>query len=145
MSKSATYSQFKKYVLFAEDFLFKTTLYFIFNKSNEVKTIDNSLKFVMTYDKFKKYLRNLREDAKNSCGTVCQQTNDCPGHQVLKLMEQYENFILDAVQRRGLYYKHVKFIKVKNDSDPMFGFVILPLNEIDIGWKTWSQRLSYLK
>ena len=51
------YSQFKKYILFQEDFLFITSLYFIFNEENEVKTINNELKFMMPYQKFKNYLR----------------------------------------------------------------------------------------
>ena len=72
MSKSTTYDKFKKYILFAEDFLFTTTLYFIFNENYEIKTIDNTLKFVMHYDEFNKLLIKLRQDARNSCGIVCQ-------------------------------------------------------------------------
>ena len=107
------YSQFKKYILFQEDFLFITSLYFIFNEENEVKTIDNNkLKFIMSYDKFKKYLRKLRQDAKDSCGIVCHKTEMCLGHQTLDLMEKYENFMIDSVERRCLYYKYVKFIKI---------------------------------
>ena len=68
----------------------------------------------------------------------------CLGHQTLDVMEKYENFMLESVQRKGLYYKYVKFIKIKKDTDPMFGFMIIPIDEVDIGWKTWSQRLSYL-
>ena len=64
------YSQFKKYILFQEDFLFITSLYFIFNEENEVKTIDDKLKFIMSYDKFKKYLRQLRQNAQDSCVIV---------------------------------------------------------------------------
>ena len=139
------YSQFKKYILFQEDFLFMTSLYFIFNEENQVKTNDNKLKFIMTYDKFVHYLRKLKQDAKNSCGKVCYKTEMCLGHQTLDLMEKYQNFMLDSVQRKGLYYKYVKFIKVKKDDDPMFGFIIIPIDEVDIGWKTWSQRLAYLK
>ena len=138
------YSQFKKYILFQQDFLFITSLYYIFNEENEVKTIDGKLKFIMSYTKFKKYLRKLRQDAKDSCGVVCYKTETCLGHLALDEMEKYENFMLDSVQRKGLYYKYVKFIKIKKDTDPLFGFMIIPIDEIDIGWKTWSQRLSYL-
>ena len=138
------YSQFKKYILFQEDFLFITSLYFIFNEENEVKTIDGKLKFMMSYDKFKKYLRKLRQNAKDSCGITCYKTEMCLGHQTLDLMEKYENFMIDSVERRCLFYKHVKFIKVKKDTHPMFGFIILPIDEVDLGWKTWSQRMSYL-
>ena len=42
------YSQFKKYILFQEDFLFITSLYFIFNEENEVKTINNELRKLFT-------------------------------------------------------------------------------------------------
>ena len=60
-------------------------------------------------------------------------------------MEKYKSFITDSVQRRGLFYKNVKFVKTGKDNDIMFGYTLLPLDEIDIGWKTWSQRLRYLK
>ena len=138
------YDQFKKYILFQEDFLFLTSLYFIFNEENQVKTIDNQFKFIMPYQKFKKYLLKLRKDAKNSCGIVCHKEQMCIGHQTLDLMEKYDQFMFDAVERRGLFYKHVKFIKVKKDDDPMFGYIIVPIDEVDIGWKSWSQRLPYL-
>ena len=107
------YSKFKKYILFQEDFLFITSLYFIFNEENQVKTIDNQLKFIMPYQKFKNYLRKLKKDTKDSCGIVCHKSEMCLGHQTLDLMEKYDHFIFDAVERRGLYYKYVKFIKVK--------------------------------
>ena len=140
------YSQFKKYILFQEDFLFITSLYLIFNEENRVKTIDDDkFKFIISYDKFKKYLIKLRQDAQNSCGVVCHKSKICLGHQTLNEMEKYENFMIDSVERKGLYYKYVKFIKVKEDSDPMFGFMIIPIDKVDLGWKTWSQRLSYLK
>ena len=130
------YSQFKKYILFQEDFLFTTSLYFIFNEENQVKTIDNQMKFIMMYEKFKKYLIKLKKDAKNSCGIVCHQSEMCLGHKTLDLMEKYDHFMFDSVERRGLYYKRVKFIKVKKDDDPMFGFIIIPIDEVEIGWKT---------
>ena len=140
------YSKFKKYILFQEDFIFITSLYFIFNEKNQVKTIDeNKLKFMITYEKFKEYLIKLKKDAKKSCGVVCQCSEKCLGHQTLDIMEEYDNFLFDSVERCGLFYKYVKFIKVKNDTDPMFGYIIIPVDEIDIGWKTWSQRMSYLK
>ena len=139
------YSKFKKYILFQEDFLFITSLYFIFNEENQVKTIDNQLKFIMPYQKFKNYLRKFKKDAKDSCGIVCHKNEMSLGHQTLDLMEKYDHFLFDAVERRGLYYKNVKFIKVKKDDDPMFGYMIIPIDEVDIGWKTWSQRLSYLR
>ena len=138
------YSKIKKYILFQEEFIFTTSLYFIFNEENEVKTINNQLKFMMSYPKFKKLLLKLRKDAKNSCGIVCYKSAPCLGHKTLDLMEKYDDFLFDAVERRGLYYKYVKFIKIKNDNEPMFGFIIEPIDEVDIGWETWSQRMSYL-
>ena len=138
------YSKFKKYILFQEDFLFITSLYFIFNEENQVKTIDGTLKFIMPYSKFKKYLRKLRQDAKDSCGVVCYKNKLCLGHQTLDLMEKYENFMIESVERKSLYYKYVKFIKVKKDNDEMFGFMPVPIDEVDLGWKSWSQRMSYL-
>ena len=140
-----TYSQFKKYILFAEDFLFSISLYFIFNEQNEVKTIDqNKLKFMMTYDKFKDYLKKLEEYASKSCGIICYKNDMCQGHKTLKLMQEYRDFMLDSVQRQGLYYRYVKFIKVKNDSDLMFGYILIPIDEVDLGWRSWSQRLAFL-
>ena len=136
--------QFKKYILFERDFLFVISLYYILNEKNEVKTTNNKLKFIMRYDEFKQYLRELRKAAQDSCGVVCYKSEMCLGHQTLDLIEKYENFMIDSVERRCLFYKHVKFIKVNEDTDPMFGFVIKPLDEIDLGWKTWSQRISYL-
>ena len=139
------YSKFKKYILFQEDFIFITSLYFIFNEKNAVKNINNEVKFVMTYQKFKEYLIKLKKDASNSCGIVCPSIKNCVGHETLKLMQDYDDFLFDAVERQGLFYKSVKFVKEKSDDDPMFGYVIYPMQEIDLGWKSWSQRMSYLK
>ena len=141
---TSMYEAFKKYILFQEDFLFKISLYFIFNEENRVETLNGKLKFVLTYEKFKKYLIKLRDYAKNSCGIVCQSNKQCLGHQTLELMQKYDDFMFDSVERRAVYYKHVKFIKVKGDNEPMFGFILVPINEIDLGWKTWSERMSYL-
>ena len=141
---TSMYEAFKKYILFQEDFLFKISLYFIFNEENRVETLNGELKFMLTYEKFKKYLNKLRDYAKNSCGIVCQSDEQCLGHQTLELMQKYDDFMFDSVERRALYYKHVKFIKIKDDNKPMFGFVLVPINEIDLGWKTWSERMSYL-
>ena len=141
---TSMYEAFKNYILFQEEFLFKISLYFIFNEENRIETIDGKLKFVLTYEKFKKYLLKLRNYAKNSCGIVCQSNEQCLGHKTLEVMQKYDDFMFDSVERRALFYKHVKFIKVKEDNDPMFGFIPLPFDEIDLGWKTWSQRMNYL-
>ena len=138
------YETFKNYVLFQEHFVFKVSLYFIFNEENFIKTMNGDLKFVMTYEKFKKYLIKLRQYAKDSCGVVCQCNEQCLGHKTLELMQQYDDFIFDSVERRKCFYKHIKFIKRKNDDAPMFGFIPVPINEIDLGWHSWSQRMRYL-
>ena len=59
-------------------------------------------------------------------------------------MQAYDDFMFDSVDRRSLFYKHVKFIKRGEDNDPMMGFIIAPMSEIDLGWKSWSQRMRYL-
>ena len=138
------YSQFKKFILFQEDFIFLTSLYFIFNEENAVKN-KNEIKFVLTYKKFKEYLNKLKKDAARSCGIVCRSINNCKGHEVLQLMQDYDDFLFDAVERKTVFYKSVKFVKEKSDNDPMLGYVIYPMEEVDLGWKTWSQRMSYLK
>ena len=139
----STYSKFKKYILFEEEFIFIVSLYMLLNEKHEVKN-SNGEKFIMSYQNFKKYLRKLRKMAANSCGIVCFKDEMCPGHQVLKIMNEYEDFIQDSVENKTLFYKNVKFEKVFDDSAPMFGFILKPLDEMDIGWKSWSQRLQYL-
>ena len=141
---TSLYETFKKYVLFEEFLTFKVSLYFMFNEENACKTINNEPKFVMTYEKFKKYLIKLRQYAKDSCGVVCQSDEQCLGHKTLELMQQYDDFIFDSVERRTCFYKHVKFIKRKSDDAAMFGFIMVPINEIDLGWHMWSQRMRYL-
>ena len=140
------YSKFKKYILFQEDFIFMTSLYFIFNEKNEVKRKkDNEIGFFMTYKKFKEYLLKLKKDASNSCGVVCPSIENCKGHAVLKLMQDYDDFLFDSVERQGEFYKEVIFVKEKSDDDLMFGYTIHPIGRVDLGWKSWSQRMSYLK
>ena len=141
---TSMYEAFKKYILFQQDFMFSISLYFIFNEENSVKTVNNELKFVLTYDKFKKILIKLRNYAKNSCGVVCKSDEQCQGHKTLEMLQEYDDFMFDAVERRAVFYKQVKFIKIREDNDPMFGYLLLPFDEIDLGWKTWSQRMNYL-
>ena len=142
---TSRYNQFKKYVLFHEDFLFKISLYFIFNEQNVLGTIENdNLQFMLTYKQFKEYLIKLRDYAKRSCGIVCQSDKMCKGHQTLDIMQKYDDFMFDSVERRAVYYKYVKFFKVKKDDDPMFGYILIPIDEVDLGWDSWSKRMSYL-
>ena len=143
-TSTSIYDSFKNYVLFEEQFMFKVSLYFIFNEQNRIKTANGELKFIVTYQNFKQNLLKLRNYAKNSCGIVCQSTKNCRRHQVLEMMQKYDDFIFDAVENRTLFYKHVKFVKRNNDDDPMMGFIIVPINEMDLGWKTWSERMRYL-
>ena len=143
-SSSTIYDEFKNYVLFHEDFRFKVSLYFIFNEQNRVKTASGEVKFVLTYQAFKLLLNKLRNYAKNSCGVVCQSTKNCQGHEVLEMLQNYDDFMFDSVERRAVFYKHVKFIKRGEDDDPMMGFIAVPINQIDLGWDSWSKRMSYL-
>ena len=138
------YSEFKKHILFHEEFLFIMSLYQILNEKHEVKTSNGQLKFIMSYQNFKKYLRQLRKAAADSCGIVCYKDKMCPGHEVLKIMNDYEDFMVDLVENKTLFYKYVVFQKIYDDNAPMFGFVLNPLDEVDLGWKSWSQRMSYL-
>ena len=138
------YSEFKKFILFHEEFVFIMTLYEILNEKYEVKTDNGKLKFIMSYQNFKKYLRKLRKAAADSCGVVCFKDEMCSGHEVLEIMNRYENFMVDSVENKTLFYKYVVFEKMFDDNKPMFGFVLKPLDEIDLGWKSWSQRMSYL-
>ena len=139
------YSKFKKCILFQEDFLFITSLYFIFNEKNAEEDQNGKIKFVMSYKTFKEYLIKLKNYARMSCGIVCRRDKLCKGHQVLQLMQDYDDFLFDSVDRCTMFYKNVEFIKEKSDNKPMFGYVIQPKDEVDIGWKTWSQRMSYLR
>ena len=141
---TSIYDTFKDYVLFHEDFKFKISLYFIFNEQNYVKTASGEIKFVLTYQKFKQLLLKLRDYAKNSCGIVCYLEKKCRGHQVLEMMQNYDDFMFDSVERRAVFYKDVKFIKRNKDDDPMMGFIIVPINQKDLGWDSWSQRMRYL-
>ena len=138
------YSPFKKYILFEEDFLFVMSLYEILNEKHEVKNNDGKPIFIMSYTNFKQYLRKLRQAAKDSCGIVCYKSEMCSGHKVLEIMERHEEFMLDCVENKALFYKYVVFQNLFDDTKPMFGFVLKPLDEVDLGWKTWSQRMSYL-
>ena len=108
---TSIYESFKNYVLFEEEFMFKISLYFIFNEQNRIETASGEIKFVLTYQQFKQYLLKLRNYARNSCGFVCQSTKNCQGHQVLEMMQKYDDFIFDSVEHGTFFYKHVKFIK----------------------------------
>lgn len=140
------YSRCKKYVLFQEDFIFLTSLYFIFNEKNQVeKSADEQPNFIMTYKTFKEYLLKLKKDASRSCGVVCFSSENCNGHAVLELMQNYDDFLFESVEKGLFFYKYVKFVKKGNDNEPMLGYKIYPVDGVDLGWRTWSQRMSFLK
>ena len=145
MASSMMFESFRKYILFHSEFNFIISLYFILNEENYIDSLDkDKTKFVLTYAEFKKKLIKLRKYAQNSCSIVCQSDKKCIGHQVLEKMQNYDDFIFDSVERCSTYYKYVKFVKTKNDNDPLFGFEIFPYIEVDLGWKSWSERMSYL-
>ena len=142
-TSTSTYEAFKKYILFHKEFQFVVSFYFILNKENCVDITSDEPTFLMTYQKFKKILIKLRQYAKDSCGVVCSSDEKCQGHKILEQMQQYDDFIFDSVDRRKCFYRNVKFIK-KNYDTKMFGYIIVPNYEIDLGWHTWSQRMRYL-
>ena len=139
----STYAKFKKYVLFEEIFVFKITLYFILNEKYEVSN-SGEKKFLIPYKDFKKNIRKLRKAAAESCGIVCYKSEMCDGHKTLELMNDYENFMLDSVENKTLFYKYVEVEKFFDDDAPMMGYRLKPKVEVDLGWKSWSQRISYL-
>ena len=100
-------------------------------------------KNIMTYQKFKEYLRFLRKCATDSCGIVCYKNEMCSGHEVLEIMEKYEEFMYDSVENKTFFYKYVVFEKM-HETGPMFGYILKPLGEVDLGWKSWSKRMQYL-
>ena len=86
----------------------------------------------------------MRKAAADSCGVVCYKDELCNGHKTLELMNDYENFMLDSVENKTLFYKYVEFEKFFDDNAFMMGYRLKPKIEVDIGWKSWSQRMSYL-
>ena len=140
------YSKCKKYILFQEDFIFITSLYNIFNEKNKVETsADEEPIFIMRYKTFKEYLLKFKKDAARSHGIVCDSIKNCRGHATLKLMQDYDDFLFESVEKGLYFYKYVKFVKKGNDNEPMLGYKIYPEDEVYLGRKTWSQRMSFLK
>ena len=139
------YIQIKKYLLFMEDFVFKTSLYYILNEKYEKKELyfDN-LQFEMTFGQFKTMLRFLERNAASTCGVVCYSNNECDGHHCLNYLRQYDEFMLNSVEDLKFFYKNIEIIKVGKNTDPLMGYVFLPKDPVDLKGKSWSQRLSYL-
>ena len=135
-----------KNLLFFEELFFITTLYEFLNESNEEKLLFNGqLQFQMRYSDFKNnFLRKLRYYAKNSCGVVCQSDNICDGHRTLEYLEQYDNMIQDMVVNEIVFYKNILIFKHGKNTDPVMGYVFVPMDRISLEGKTWSQRVSFL-
>ena len=139
------YIQIKKYLLFIEDFIFKTSLYYILNEKYGKKELYfGNLQFEMTFSQFKTILRFLERNAADSCGVVCYSNNECDGHRCLNYLRQYDEFMLNSVENLKIFYKNIEIIKVGKNTDPLMGYVFLPKDPVDLKEKSWSQRLSYL-
>ena len=139
------YFQIKKYLLFFEEFQFITSLYILLNEKFEKKELFNdNLQFEMTFSQFKTILRILEKNAADSCGVVCYSDNECDGHRCLNYLRKYDQFMLNSVENRELFYKNIEIIKYGKNTDPMMGYIFLPKDVINLKGKSWSQRLSYL-
>ena len=140
------YIQFKKFTLFFEEFFFISTLYEFLNESNEEKLLFNGeLQFKMQYTDFKnKFLRKLRYYAKNSCGVVCQSDNMCDGHRTLEYLEQYDSMMQHMVVNEKVFYKNISIFKHGKNTDPVMGYIFVPMDRICLENKTWSQRVAFL-
>ena len=141
------YQQFKKFILFQNDFIFITSLYQFLNEKIELKELFNGhIQFEISYSYFRKnFLRKLEEYAKRSCGVVCErQCDDCDGHRTLKYLQHYEEFMLTSVKERHIFYRNISIIKNGKNTDPLMGYIFIPKDMVDLRGKSWSQRLFYL-
>ena len=141
------YQQFKKFILFFEEFYFISSLYEFFNESNEKKgsLFNGHIELELFYTDFKnKILRKLRYYAKNSCGVVCSSDNPCDGQRTLNYLEKYDNFMTHMVVNEKFFYKKIAVVKNGKNTDPMMGYIFIPMDTIDLKGKTWSQRVSFL-
>ena len=143
----AGYKQFKEFVLFFEEFYFISSLYEFLNEKNELKgkLFNGHKEFKLYYTDFKnKFLRKLRFYAKNSCGVVCSSDNPCDGHRTLEYLEKYDNFMTHMVVNENIFYKTIAIVKNGKNTDPMMGYIFIPMDMVDLKEKTWSQRVSFL-
>ena len=143
---ASKYDQFKKYILFIEDFVFISSLYEFLNEKFEVKELHNeNIQFEMTYSNFRiNFLRKLEKYAKKSCGEVCYSSNECDGHRTLTYLQKYEDFMIYNVEEREIFYKDICIIKEGKNTDPLMGYIFIPKNMVDLKGKSWSRRLTYL-
>ena len=140
------YAQFKKFVLFIEDFVFISTLYEFLNEKNEHKfKFNGHLEFKFSYSNFKNnFLRKLEFYAKNSCGVRCRSDNECDGHRTLNYLQKYEQFMIHMVEEEKIFYKNISVVKDGKNTDPMMGYIFIPMDMVDLKEKSWSQRLAML-
>ena len=141
------YSQFEEYVLFFEEFYFISSLYEFLNEKNEVKgsLFNGHIEFKFSYGEFKNnFLRKLRYYAKNSCGVVCPSDNPCDGHRTLEYLQKYDDFMTRMVVNEKIFYKNITVVKEGKNTDPMMGYIFIPMDMMDLSGKSWSQRVSFL-
>ena len=140
------YTQFEKFVLFFEDFMFISSLYEFLNEKNELDLKFNGhLQFEFSYSHFKnKFLRKLEFYAANSCGVVCRSDNACDGHRTLQYLQRYEQFMIHMVEEEKIFYRNISVIKDGKNTDPMMGYIFIPKDMVDLSGRSWSQRLAFL-
>ena len=140
------FEQFKRYILFKEEFVFILSLYRFLNEKVEIKNrlYNEHIQFEINYSDFKKFLRKLEQYASMSCGVVCPSNNECDGHRTLKYLQQYEQFIIHMVYEENIFYKNILVIKEGKNTDPMLGYIFIPKDKKDLSGKTFSQRFRYL-
>ena len=42
------------------------------------------------------------------------------------------------------FYKTIAVVKNIKNTDPMMGYIFIPMDMVDLKEKTWSQRVSFL-
>ena len=140
------YAQFKKFVLFVEEFNFISTLYEFLNQKNEQSLEFNGyLQFKISYSEFRiNFLRKLENYARNSCGIVCSSDNWCDGHHALNYLQKYEQFMLHMVEEENFFYRNILIMKDGTNTDPLMGYIFIPVDIVDLKNKSWSQRVGML-
>ena len=138
--------QFKKFILFFEEFNFISTLYEFLNEKNKLEfDFNNYPQFKISYTEFKvNFLRKLENYARNSCGIVCQSDNSCDGHRALTYLQRYEQFMIHMVEEEKIFYKNILIMKDGKNTDPLMGYIFIPTDMVDLKDKSWSQRLAML-
>ena len=140
------YGQFKKFVLFIEDFVFTLNLYDFLNEKNEQPLeFKGYPQFKISYSEFRvNFLRKLEYYAKNSCGVVCPSDNWCDGHHALNYLQKYEQFMLHMVEEEKIFHRNILIMKDGKNTDPLMGYIFIPVDIVDLKNKSWSQRMAVL-